>query len=119
MRRLAPLLALMLLAAGCGGGDGGVGEAGDEAGSGEITECQEVDAPEAREPGENEQPTESLDTTATWALVFDTSCGSFTVTLDPASAPNTTASLVSLAEDGYFDDTIFHRVVPGFVIQGG
>ena len=34
-------------------------------------------------------------------------------------APKTTASLVALAKDGYFDDTILHRVVPGFVIQGG
>jgi cyclophilin family peptidyl-prolyl cis-trans isomerase len=51
--------------------------------------------------------------------VFDTSCGSFTVTLDQELAPKTSASLVALAKDGYFDDTIFHRVVPGFVIQGG
>ena len=42
-----------------------------------------------------------------------------TVTLDLESAPKTAASLVALAEDGYFDDTIIHRVVPGFVIQGG
>ena len=52
-------------------------------------------------------------------IVFDTTCGSFTVTLDQELAPNTAASLVALAKDGYFDDTIFHRVVPGFVIQGG
>ena len=37
----------------------------------------------------------------------------------PTSAPATAASLVSLAEQGYFDDTVFHRIVPGFVIQGG
>ena len=41
------------------------------------------------------------------------------MTLDTAGAPATTASLVALAEDGFFDDTLFHRVVPGFVIQGG
>ena len=41
------------------------------------------------------------------------------MTLDPELAPNTAPSLVALAEEGYFDDTIFHRVVPGFVIQGG
>ena len=43
----------------------------------------------------------------------------FTVTLDVASAPATAASLVSLANAGFFDNTIFHRIVPGFVIQGG
>ena len=37
----------------------------------------------------------------------------------PEAAPNTSASLVALARDGFFDDVIFHRVVPGFVIQGG
>ena len=34
-------------------------------------------------------------------------------------APATSASLVSLAKSGFYDDTIFHRIVPGFVIQGG
>jgi peptidyl-prolyl cis-trans isomerase B (cyclophilin B) len=119
MRRLVSLLALLLalaLAAGCGGGDG---DDEAEAGGEEITECQEVDAPDAREPDESEAPADSLDTAKTWALVFDTSCGQFTVTLDPETAPNTAPSLVSLAESGFYDDTIFHRVVPGFVIQGG
>ena len=120
--RAAPLLLVVLaLLAGCGGGD-------DEASGGEtttttpstpITECQDVEAPDPREDGTNEAPTEELDPSLTHTLTFDTSCGSFTVTLDPASAPETTASLVALAESGYFDETVFHRVVPGFVIQGG
>ena len=50
---------------------------------------------------------------------FQTSCGDFTVTLDLKAAPNATASLVALAAAGFFKDTIFHRIVPGFVIQGG
>jgi peptidyl-prolyl cis-trans isomerase B (cyclophilin B) len=113
MRRLALLLALLaavLLVAGCGGGDD---DASSEVG------CEDVEAPDAREPGQNEVPTQALDTTKTWALVFDTTCGEFTVTLDLESAPNTTASLVQLARDGYYDDTIFHRIIPDFVIQGG
>ena len=52
-------------------------------------------------------------------MTFATSCGSFVVTLDLDAAPQTAASLVALAEDGFYDDTIFHRIVPGFVIQGG
>ncbi len=52
-------------------------------------------------------------------MAFDTTCGTFVVTLDPASAPSTAASLVALAEAGFYDETVFHRIVPGFVIQGG
>jgi peptidyl-prolyl cis-trans isomerase B (cyclophilin B) len=113
MRRLALFLALLLalvVVGGCGGGDD---NASSEVG------CEDVDAPEPREPGQNEVPTRALDTAKTWALVFETTCGEFTVTLDLESAPNTTASLVQLGRDGYYDDTIFHRIVPGFVIQGG
>jgi peptidyl-prolyl cis-trans isomerase B (cyclophilin B) len=72
-----------------------------------------------RESEPAEAPAEELDASKTHTLTFDTSCGSFVITLDPEQAPKTTASLVALANGGYFDDTIFHRVVPGFVIQGG
>ena len=60
-----------------------------------------------------------LDPSNTYKLLFSTNCGDFTVTLSPRLAPNATGSLVSLARKGFFDDTFFHRVVPGFVIQGG
>jgi cyclophilin family peptidyl-prolyl cis-trans isomerase len=52
-------------------------------------------------------------------LVMETSCGDFEITLDQGLAPDTAASLVSLANDGFYDSTIFHRIVPGFVVQGG
>ncbi|ARD48357.1 peptidylprolyl isomerase [Sporosarcina sp. P33] len=39
--------------------------------------------------------------------------------LEPAVAPNTVANFISLVEDGYYDGLIFHRVIPGFMIQGG
>lgn len=111
MRALAVAAVLLLVAAGCGGGDGD-GSAGEVA-------CEEVEAPEPREPGQPEPPEGTLDPSRTWSLVFDTSCGTFTVELDLTLAPETSASLVALARDGYFDDTVFHRVVPDFVIQGG
>jgi len=118
--RLAFLtLAVLTFAVGCGGGDG------ESAGTTTATttttngECATVEAPEPRDPGSNDAPTAPLEDGKTYALTFDTSCGSFTVTLDTELAPNTAASLVALAEAGYFDETIFHRVVPGFVIQGG
>jgi len=52
-------------------------------------------------------------------LVVETSCGDFEITLDQEQAPDTAASCVALANAGFFDDTIFHRAVPDFVIQGG
>jgi len=55
----------------------------------------------------------------TQELVFETSRGAFTVALEPDSSPATTSSMLDLARKGFFDGTHFHRVVPGFVIQGG
>ena len=111
---LAPLLALLLAASACGGGD----DDGEPAASGDG-ECESIEASDPREPEPREEPSEPLDAGTSYALVVETSCGSFTIALDLGQAPNTSASLVALAQDGYFDDTTFHRVVPDFVIQGG
>jgi cyclophilin family peptidyl-prolyl cis-trans isomerase len=51
--------------------------------------------------------------------VVDTNCGSFTITLAVRESPRTTASFVYLAQRGFYDGLTFHRVVSGFVIQGG
>lgn len=48
-----------------------------------------------------------------------TSCGDIVIELDPAAAPATVNSFVFLAEAGYFDGTVTHRVLPGFVVQAG
>jgi peptidyl-prolyl cis-trans isomerase B (cyclophilin B) len=112
MRAALVAVAILALAVGCGGGD-------DEPEGSGGGECASVEAPEAREQETREAPTEPLAEGTTYALVFDTSCGAFTVTLDQELAPKTAPSLVAMAQDGYFDDTIFHRVVPGFVVQGG
>jgi cyclophilin family peptidyl-prolyl cis-trans isomerase len=81
--------------------------------------CADVAAPAPRADGAEPPPAGTLDPGQDWTLTFDTSCGTYVVALDPRSAPNTAASLVALAESGFFDDTVFHRIVPGFVIQGG
>jgi peptidyl-prolyl cis-trans isomerase A (cyclophilin A) len=50
---------------------------------------------------------------------FETSHGAFTVELFPKEAPLTVENFLKYVDDGFFDGTIFHRIVPGFVIQGG
>jgi peptidyl-prolyl cis-trans isomerase A (cyclophilin A) len=50
---------------------------------------------------------------------FETSHGSFTIELFPKEAPITVENFLRYVDDGFFDGTIFHRIVPGFVIQGG
>lgn len=50
---------------------------------------------------------------------MQTSCGPIAIRLDPDNAPETVNSFVFLARQGYFDGTALHRIVEGFVIQGG
>jgi cyclophilin family peptidyl-prolyl cis-trans isomerase len=50
---------------------------------------------------------------------FETSHGNFTVELYEEDAPQTVANFLRYVDEGFFDGTIFHRIVPGFVIQGG
>src|SRR5246127_140960 len=50
---------------------------------------------------------------------FETSHGAFVIELFPKEAPITVENFLRYVDDGHFDGTIFHRIVPGFVIQGG
>ena len=50
---------------------------------------------------------------------FETSHGPFTIELFPKEAPVTVENFLRYVDDGFFEGTIFHRIVPGFVIQGG
>jgi peptidyl-prolyl cis-trans isomerase A (cyclophilin A) len=52
-------------------------------------------------------------------VVFQTAQGDIVFELDAAKAPKTVANFLAYAKAGHFDGTIFHRVIPGFVIQGG
>lgn len=52
-------------------------------------------------------------------VVIETSLGDITLLLDPGNAPITVANFLSYADRGSYDDTVFHRVVIGFVVQGG
>jgi peptidyl-prolyl cis-trans isomerase B (cyclophilin B) len=118
VKRLLPVV-LALALAGCGGGK-----------SASTTQAVTTTTAKAAQGGCTKATTHThermlsnehlkLDPAKTYKLVFETNCGTFTVTLDQKLAPNATGSLVSLAKRGFFDDTFFHRIVPGFVIQGG
>jgi peptidyl-prolyl cis-trans isomerase A (cyclophilin A) len=50
---------------------------------------------------------------------FETSLGDFTVELYEDEAPATVENFLRYVDDGHFDGTVFHRVIPGFVVQGG
>jgi len=52
-------------------------------------------------------------------VLFKTSLGEFTIELEPKDAPISVENFLRYVDDGFFDGTIFHRIVPGFVIQGG
>lgn len=60
-----------------------------------------------------------IDTARSYSAEMVTSMGSMTIHLDPARAPKTVNNFVFLAQQGYFDGVIFHRVINGFVVQGG
>ena len=54
------------------------------------------------------------------ALVkFTTNHGDFTLDIDEVNAPETAANFLQYVKDGHYDNTIFHRVIDGFMIQGG
>lgn len=52
-------------------------------------------------------------------ITFHTNFGDFTIELDFDNAPVTAANFKQYAEDGYYEGTIFHRVIDGFMVQGG
>ena len=52
-------------------------------------------------------------------VILQTSMGEIHITLDAEKAPITVKNFTDYVEDGFFDDTIFHRVIPNFMIQGG
>jgi cyclophilin family peptidyl-prolyl cis-trans isomerase len=59
------------------------------------------------------------ETSSNPVVIVETSMGNITIELDAENAPNSAANFLAYVEDGYFNDTTFHRVIPGFMIQGG
>ncbi len=106
---IAVSLAAALLV-GCGG------EGEDETSADVPAGCSEVSIPAPKEV-KLAPPGQELQGPAT--AVVETSCGTFRIELDTRRAPRTASSFAHLAREGVYDDTLFHRIVPGFVIQGG
>jgi cyclophilin family peptidyl-prolyl cis-trans isomerase len=60
-----------------------------------------------------------IDPAKRYTATITTTKGTMTAELDPAGAPATVNNFVVLARYHYYDDVVFHRIIPGFVIQGG
>ena len=131
-RPLALLVCIALLfAASCGGDDdddGGGSSGAAEAAAAPDAEggqaqrdepCREVQQPAPKPDGGAQKPAGSLDPAKTYVAVLKTSCGDISIKLDQKTSPKTAASFASLVRQGFYDGTVFHRIVPGFVIQGG
>jgi peptidyl-prolyl cis-trans isomerase B (cyclophilin B) len=111
-----------VLVAACGGDD-------DEQAAGSATPapaaeeapagCQAVEQPDPRPDGDLQKPTEKLDPSKTYVATVSTNCGDFEITLAVKQQPKTAASFKHMADEKFFDGLSFHRIAPGFVIQGG
>jgi peptidyl-prolyl cis-trans isomerase B (cyclophilin B) len=112
------LLALLALCAtllvACGDDD----EEDSTTTSASSEECAEVDAPAPKDE-KFRRPELVLRRGERAIATVETSCGSFVIELDTKGSPQTANSFAFLAEEGFYDGTIFHRIAPGFVIQGG
>ncbi len=76
-------------------------------------------APQQRSDMYKSAPAMSIDATKTYVATIKTAKGNIVVELYPKDAPQTVNNFVFLARDGFYDNLTFHRVEPGFVIQGG
>src|SRR5215211_96858 len=127
LRALSLLLcAVALVLAACGGDDDDKPAAKKKAAASPARAdqqqqgaCKDVEQPPPHDDGGQSKPKQELDDSKTYEVELQTSCGSFTIKLDQKTSPQAAALFASLARSGFFDDTTFHRIVPGFVIQGG
>lgn len=110
------LVAIGVVAAiliGRGGGD-------DESTTATSTDgCKQVEAPKPKRISFPAAPKQIVEAGENLTAVVETSCGIFDIALDSQRAPKTVNSFVVLSQRGFYDGLTFHRVAPGFVIQGG
>jgi peptidyl-prolyl cis-trans isomerase B (cyclophilin B) len=121
LRRIAPILAFgaaVLGLAACSGG-GKKTEASSTAGTTTVAPPPATTPTTTSKPAVSAAERTPLDPAKTYTVEMKTSEGTFTITLDQKTSPQVTASFAALVRKGFFDGTIFHRIVPGFLIQGG
>jgi len=121
MGRRRTLSALVLLAAGlsaCGSSHASKPKTTATTGAAART-CQNVPAPTPRAAGHLSKPQLRLNPARTYTVRMVTNCGEIDIRLGVAQAPKTTASFASLVRKHFYDGLTFHRIAPGFVIQGG
>jgi peptidyl-prolyl cis-trans isomerase B (cyclophilin B) len=106
------VVAAVLIARGGGGGSGSTAAA-SSAGA-----CKKVEPPKPKNV-QLSAPKQTVKKGEKLTAVVATSCGTFEIALDTTQAPKTSNSFAYMAEEGLYDDTAFHRIVPEFVIQGG
>jgi cyclophilin family peptidyl-prolyl cis-trans isomerase len=105
------VITLVLISSGQGSDD-------DEGSTADASGCTEVGSPEPKEVS-FKAPKHILEPDQPAVAVVKTNCGTFEITLDTKRAPETANSFAFLADEGFYDYLTFHRVAPGFVIQGG
>ncbi len=110
---LAVALAATVLAA-CGGDD----EEPTTTSTAAAGECRSVEVPAPKDTN-FDRAGSVLERGEPATATVTTSCGAFEIDLDTKDSPKTTNSFAFLAGEGLYDGTFFHRIAPGFVIQGG
>ena len=84
----------------------------------ESNGCKKVAAPAPKQSNLH-APKQTVKKGEKLTAVVQTSCGTFDIALDTTRAPKITNSFAYLANRGFYNDLTFHRIAPGFVIQGG
>lgn len=82
-------------------------------------QCPAIDGSSPKTQKFSGPPPMCIDTAKTYTATMDTSMGSLTIVLDAIAAPKTVNSFVFLARYHYYDGIVFHRIIKGFVCQGG
>lgn len=87
--------------------------------SGQALECPPADGSGERRTTFAAPPPQCIDPAKSYTATVETDVGAFTIALDAQGAPRTVNNFVFLARSHYYDGAPFHRVKPGFVVQGG